>query len=106
MSDAKPEGRAASAYKRFRGSSAFVGALSTFVIVWLVTHFATGFDPEWGGLNLILSIESSIGMALFMMVADRQEAFQRKQTEYMLHLLEAQHALIEAAITKTTDPEK
>jgi uncharacterized membrane protein len=82
------------AYRKFRTSRHFLAVLCTFIGVWVTLHFADGFDPDWGALNLVLSIEASIGMVFFMMVADKQDAFQRKQTEYMLHLLESQKEIL------------
>lgn len=81
-------------YKRLRTSKTFFAAVSTFIAVWCTLHFLFGFDPDWGGLNLILSAEASLSMALFMMLSDRQDQFQREQRGQMLHLLEAVHAML------------
>lgn len=81
-------------YKRLRTSKTFFFAVSTFIGVWCALHFLFGFDPEWGALNLILSAEASLSMALFMMLSDRQDQFQREQRGQMLHLLEAVHAML------------
>ena len=91
----RPAGGAAF-YKRFRGSKYFLIALLTFITAALALHFVLGIDPEFGALNLALSIEASVGMSLFMAIADRQDVQQAKQLEYMQHLMEAQLALVEA----------
>lgn len=81
-------------YKRLRTSKTFFVSVSAFIGVWVLLHFAAGFDPDWGALNLILSAEASLSMALFMMISDRQDRFQHEQREHMLHLLEAVHAML------------
>ena len=84
----------AALYKRLRTSKAFLLGLAAFIGTWAALHFLIGFDPEWGALNLILSAEASLSMALFMMLSDRQDQFQREQREQMLHLMEAVHAML------------
>ena len=90
----------AAAYKRLRAKYFFVG-LCTFIITSLAFHWLFGYDSDWGATNLILSIEASVAFSLFLVLADRQEEAQRKQLEYLLHLMEAQHALLKA---QTEDP--
>jgi hypothetical protein len=89
----------AASYKRFRGSKAFVLVLSSIIGAVMVLHWTIGFDPDWGGLNLFLSIEASLSMAIFMALQeqiDRIQAandnFQRDQLKYMLTVLDAQRA--------------
>ena len=65
-------------YKNFRSGRAFFVALSTFIAVWVSIHFLTGFDSDWGTLNLLLSMEASISMSLFMAISDKQDEMQRK----------------------------
>lgn len=89
-------------YKRFRSGKAFFVALATFITSWVTLHVVGGFDPAWGLLNLILSIEASLAMSLFMMLSEKQDATQQKQDElqakqlvYMQHLLEVAVELLE-----------
>lgn len=98
MEDQKPPSRAAAAYKRLRAKYFFVG-LCTFIGTSVALHLLVGYDADWGITNLVLSMEASVAVSMFMMISDRQEETQRKQAEYMLHLLEAQHALIESAVS-------
>lgn len=84
----------ASLYARFRGSRSFLIALSVFIAFWvswnLIQPWWPRFDaPGLDRLNLILSIEASLGLALLIMVNDRQEENQRKQLTYIQHMLEA-----------------
>jgi hypothetical protein len=95
---AKP-GSIAVHYKRLRARY-FLAVLALAISAALFCHRLFGFDPDWGVTNLALSIEASVAMSLFMMLADEQEAAQRKQLEYLLHLMEAQHALLRAAAEK------
>lgn len=78
----------ASVYARFRASTAFLVVLVLFVAAWIAAHLLWGFDSDWGLLNLILSIEASISVALIIMANDRQETIEKKQLAYMQHLME------------------
>jgi uncharacterized membrane protein len=96
MRKSTPEGKLAAAYRRFRTSNAFIVSLVTFIASWICLNFAVDFDPGWGGLNLFLSVEASVGMALIMMDGERQNRFQREQLQYMLHVMDAVYALLES----------
>jgi hypothetical protein len=61
-------------YSSLRTSIAFMASLASFILVWVACHFAFGYDPDWGGLNLILSMEASLGMSLFMSMAAQHDA--------------------------------
>lgn len=78
----------ASVYARFRASTAFLVVLVLFVASWIAAHLLWGLDSDWGLLNLILSIEASISVALIIMANDRQETIEKKQLTYMQHLME------------------
>lgn len=105
MAAKRGQSRFAHYYRLFRSSPAFVVSLGTFCGVWVVLHFARQFDPDWGALNLILSMEASIGMALIMMDNERQSQFQQKQLEYMQHLIEAVFAMLEEHHMAAKKPE-
>ena len=99
-------------YSGLRGSRVFVYGLSAFIAIWVGLNYATGFDAGWGGLNLLLSIEASIGMSLFMTVAAQQDAKLeeilagirglleevREQNRALLHLDKAQLVLMETLL--------
>ncbi|MDE2468021.1 MAG: hypothetical protein KGL35_04595 [Bradyrhizobium sp.] len=82
----------AGAYKGFRGSKYFLIALVTFITTWLSLHWTVGFDADFGGINLALSIEASVGMSLFIMTSDRTEQIMLQQLAYIRDLLEAERA--------------
>ena len=90
-------------YARARGSKAFLVGLVAFICFWVTLHFAFGWDHEWGALNTILSSEASIALAFFTMMADKQEAHQRKQLEYMLHLMEAVRDIVSREPPSSSD---
>lgn len=107
MSARHEKGRFASAYAKFRGSPAFLITLATYVLLWLVWNVACarGYlsvslsldtPGDWGTLNLILSIEASISMALLLMDNAKCEANQHRQLETIQHLAEASIVLLEA----------
>lgn len=93
-------------YARFRGSKAFVYSLATFVSVWLLGHFTFGIDPTFGALNLTLSIEASLSVALLIMHNEKMEKIRardflkaeeqrRKDMKYMLDMTLAMKTLLE-----------
>lgn len=86
---------AASRYARFRGSAWFVLFMCVFLAGWFVAEWIDpAFDRGFGILNVILSSEASLSVALLIMANERQDALQRKQVEYLLHLIEANHAVL------------
>lgn len=62
----------ARSYAKLRGSPIFVLGLMLFVASWLVLHYFTHFDSDFGALNLCLSTEASVSLAFFTMMGDRQ----------------------------------
>lgn len=51
-------------YLRFRSPRTFLIALATFISSVFVLHYMRGYDPDWGGTNLTLSIEASVASAV------------------------------------------
>lgn len=82
-------------YAKFRGSTGFLYFLCGSIAGAALAHRFLGFDPDWGITNLSLSMEASISVALLIMANEKQEAAQRRQLEYMLHLLESQQHILE-----------
>lgn len=89
--------RLADRYAKFRGSKAFLVALCTLIFLWVALNLCPLFkwDDGFGELNLILSSEASISVALLIMAQDKQDELQKKQMLYIQHLLEATIELIE-----------
>ncbi len=85
--------RIAGAYARFRGSRLFLIVLTAVILFWVIWNSIPGlphFDGDgFGRLNLLLSSEASISVALLIMANDKQDHAQSVQQKYMLHLLEA-----------------
>lgn len=116
---AGPEGQPASAagesrrisevYARFRGSRKFLVALSLVIAFWVGWNLAPGvphFDtPGFDRLNLFLSTEASLSVALLIMAGEKNDAMQRKQLLYMMHLLEGQRDALAMALARATDPD-
>lgn len=83
----------ASGYAKFRTSKYFLVGLAVFIPLWVIWnslpwtwHFDnSGFER----LNLFLSTEASLSVALLMMDSQKQEALQRQQLMYLQHLMEA-----------------
>lgn len=79
----------ARAYARFRGSRNFLLGLAAFIAAGLAAHFVLGWDADFGALNLLLSMEASLSVALLMMWNERQDEAEAKRLEYLVHLMEA-----------------
>lgn len=72
-------------YARFRGSALFMLLLCGFVSAWVSGHIVFNIDPTWGMLNLCLSIEASISVAMLMIANEKQDRLQGMQEEWHRH---------------------
>ncbi len=73
-------------YLKFREEKVFLRALCVFVITALTLHYAIGYDADWGGTNLTLSIEAAIASAVIMMEQKRAAEVQQKQLDAILSM--------------------
>ncbi|MGH7118153.1 MAG: DUF1003 domain-containing protein [Acetobacteraceae bacterium] len=89
---------AAEFYARWRTGWLFLVALSGFCAVWIgwnVLPWLPHFDgPGFPRLTLMLSVEASIAASIILAVQEKQDAVQRQQARYMLHIMEALHEKI------------
>lgn len=83
-----------SLYLKFREEKVFLRALCVFVITALTLHYTIGYDADWGGTNLTLSIEAAIASAVIMMEQKRSGEIQQKQLEAILSIAEAQRDML------------
>jgi hypothetical protein len=77
-------------YVKFRSPRIFLIALSAFVITSLVLHYLRGYDRDWGGTNLSLSIEASVASAVITVAADETIKLLRK----ILGIVERQEQIL------------
>lgn len=82
-------------YLRFREPRVFLAALCVFVATSLCLHFILGYDADWGGTNLTLSIEASIASAVIMMVAEESADMQRRNSAQQAEMLSAVLSIVE-----------
>ncbi len=79
-------------YAAFRCGKWFFLALAGIVAFWTIWNscpFLPHFDDsEFGRLNLFLSVEASLSVALLLIANERQEAAQREQLAHLLSLVE------------------
>lgn len=83
-----------SVYLKFREERIFLRALCVFVFTALTLHYTIGYDPDWGGTNLTLSIEAAIASAVIMMEQKRSGDVQQKLLEAILAMAEAQRDML------------
>lgn len=81
-------------YLKFREEKIFLRVLCTFVVTALTLHYAVGYDADWGGTNLTLSIEAAIASAVIMMEQKRSGDVQQRQLEAILAMAETQRDLL------------
>ena len=65
-------------YLRFRSPRCFLIVLSTFIVTSLLLHHFRGYDADWGGTNLTLSIEASVASAVITVAAEETIMLLRK----------------------------
>ena len=65
-------------YLRFRSPRCFLIVLSTFIVTSLCLHYFRGYDSDWGGTNLTLSIEASVASAVITVAAEETLMLLRK----------------------------
>lgn len=83
----------AAGYARFRGSRLFLLALAGFTFAWIVWNLTPGIphfdDAGFTRLNVFLSVEASVSVAMLLMATEKQDAMQRRQLLYMLAVMES-----------------
>lgn len=72
----------------------FLRLLCVFIGTSLALHFLRGYDADWGGTNLILSIESTVAGAVMLMVQEESAEMQAKMLSALLGMAEAQRAML------------
>lgn len=64
-----------------------------FVAAWLLLHYFTHFDSDFGALNLCLSTEASVSLAFFTMMGDRQTSDNAKSMAALADTIEEVRAM-------------
>ncbi len=79
-------------YASFRGSTAFLVVLAATIAIWIGWNESPGLphfdDPEFGRLNLLLSTEASLSVALLIMANEKQDKAQQETLKHLLRLAE------------------
>lgn len=89
----------AEVYRRLRTGKSFLIILSVFIATWLGLDWVLDFDPDYTRINLILSTEASISVAMLLAA---QEA-----TDKLQHALDQQtHDIVEAIAKRMGIAEK
>ena len=88
----------------------FLRLICTFIGTSMLLHWFRGYDVDWGGTNLTLSIEATIGNAVMLMVQEESARGQQKMLERIIALeeqlverderIEAKQDLILKVLTK------
>lgn len=69
-------------YARFRSGKYFLYTLMTFCVCWVFFNWKTGFDPDFGLYNTMLSTEASLNGTVIVMMADKFEKWVREMLEW------------------------
>lgn len=94
--------RAAEALASFVGSWPFIITQTLGIALWVVVNI-TAFIQHWDPypfilLNLLFSVQAAYTGPIIMIAQNRQEALQRKQDLYMLHIMEAVKTMLEGQV--------
>jgi hypothetical protein len=90
-------------YLRFRDPDVFVVVVCTFITTSILLHFFRGYDSDWGGTNLTLSIEASIASAVLTKMAKKAGQLQEKIAESQARMLESLLTVAEAQRNMLSD---
>lgn len=80
-------------YAAQRGSPVFVFGLIVFVAGWILLDHLTGFDQDFGVLNLCLSTEASVSLAFFTMMGDRQTVETQRSMQALANTIDEVRAM-------------
>lgn len=72
----------------------FLKIVCTFIATSILLHWFRGYDADWGGTNLIMSIEATIGQTVMLMVQEEGAEMQRQMLEALVSMAEAQRDLL------------
>lgn len=94
--------RLADAVAKFVGSWTFIIIQSVGLSAWILLNVLAPIH-HWDGypfilLNLVLSFQAAFTAPVIMISQNRQEAIQRRQDLYLLHLMEGMQAQIKLII--------
>ena len=90
-------------YTRFRRSRLFLIVLVVVVSLWLTAHYVFGLDPDFGGLNLALSVEATMAGAILYIALKRSERLQAEQLKYIADMSAAIRELLQNHINAHTE---
>jgi hypothetical protein len=74
-------GKFSQLYARFRISPAFLLILLAFTVASISFHLVLGYDEDWTITNLVLSLEASLSVCIFMRDSANFEKYVRDQQQ-------------------------
>ena len=81
----------------------FLKIVCTYIATSVLLHWFRGYDADWGGTNLIMSIEATIGQTVMLMVQEEGNERQKQMLEALVSMAEAQRDMLadHAALLRT-----
>lgn len=73
-------------YLTVRKPRNFLKIVSTFIASSLLLHWLRGYDPDWGGTNLILSIDATIASTIMLMIQEEGAALQEEMLKKLVEM--------------------
>lgn len=81
-------------YLTVRKPRNFLKIVFTFIASSLLLHWFRGYDPDWGGTNLILSIDATIASTIMLMIQEEGAERMDRMMEALLAMAQAQRDLL------------
>lgn len=83
----------------------FLKLVCVFIASSIFFHFTRGYDPDWGGTNLVFSIEATVASAVMLMVQEESAQMIERMLEKIISLEEKVLAFEERILKVLTDKE-
>ncbi|MDE3023232.1 MAG: hypothetical protein KGI54_15515 [Pseudomonadota bacterium] len=81
-------------YLMVRKPRNFLKIVFVFIGSSLALHYLRGYDADWGGTNLTLSIDATIASTIMLMVQEESAAIQAKMLTALLDMAKAQRDML------------
>lgn len=86
-------------YLTIRKPRNFLKIVFVFIGTSLVLHYLRGYDADWGGTNLTLSIDATIASTVMLMVQEESGQIQSRMLNALLEMAQAQRDMLADHVT-------
>lgn len=86
-------------YLTIRKPRNFLKVVFAFIGTSLALHYLRGYDADWGGTNLTLSIDATIASTVMLMVQEESGQIQARMLTALLEMAQAQRDMLADHVT-------